>query len=152
MIQCTLEYIMYPRKNEYKPDDYIIGQFTTNASNVPDKFRNGKKNGKIIFTGKGIGIPTERKFDVLLEGKWNMNDKYGLEMFVDKSDIVLPSDETGIKLYLTRFLAGCGPRSADKIYKRFGPNTLFVLNNTPEKLFEVKGIREKQVQKMIDSF
>ena len=106
MIQCTLEYIKYPRKSEYKPDDYIIGQFTTNVLNIPEKFRNGKKQGQIRFTGKGTGIPTEKRFAILLDGKWNMSEKYGLEMNVDKADISLPTDEAGIKLYLTKSLPG----------------------------------------------
>ena len=152
MISCSLEYIMYPRKAEYAPDDYIIGQFSTSVFNVPDKFRNGKKQGKIRFTGKGIGIPTEKKFDILLDGKWNMSEKYGLEMFVDKSDIALPTDEAGIKLYLTKFLYGCGPRTADKIYKRFGSNTLFILNNEPDKLLEVSGVRKKQLDRILKGF
>lgn len=151
MIRCTLEYIKYPRKSEYKPDDYIIGQFTTNVLNIPEKFRNGKKQGQIRFTGKGTGIPTEKRFAILLDGKWNMSEKYGLEMNVDKADISLPTDEAGIKLYLTKFLTGCGLRTADKIYKRFGSNTLFVLSNSPEMLMEVKGIRQKQAKKILNS-
>lgn len=152
MITCSLEYIVYPRKTSYTPDDYIIGHFSTNVSNVPDRFRNGKQKGKINFTGKGTGIPTERKFDILLEGRWNMSDKYGLEMLVNKSDIALPTDEAGIKLYLTKFLSGCGPRTAEKIYKRFGTNTLFVLNNEPDRLLEVNGIRSRQLKRMLADF
>ena len=152
MINCSLEYVVYPRKTNYNADDYIIGQFTTSVSNVPERFRDGKKHGKIRFTGKGVGLPTEKKFEILLEGKWQNSEKYGLEMYVDKSDIALPTDAAGIKLYLTRFLAGCGPRTAEKIYERFGSNTLFVLNNEPNRLLEVKGIRPRQLERMLSDF
>ena len=152
MMTCSLEYIVYPRKSIYTQDDYIIGQFKTNASNVPERYRKGIKHGKIDFTAKGVGIPTEKKFDIMLEGKWDNNEKYGLVLTVDKADIALPTDEAGVKLYLTKFLSGCGPITADRIYKRFGSNSLFVLNNEPEKLSEVKGIRPRQLKRMLSDF
>ena len=102
MFQAKLEYITYPHKNEYSPSDYIIGRFRTESSNVPAKYRNGKQT--TVFSAKGTGIPTEKKFDILLEGKWNFSEKYGLELLVNKSDISTPEDSNGIKLYLQRFL------------------------------------------------
>lgn len=150
MFQAKLEYITYPHKNEYSPSDYIIGRFRTESSNVPAKYRNGKQT--TVFSAKGTGIPTEKKFDILLEGKWNFSEKYGLELLVNKSDISTPEDSNGIKLYLQRFLTGCGVKTAEKIYKKFGQNTLFVLNNEPKRLLEVPGITETKLRRMLKNF
>lgn len=150
MFVATLEYITYPRKSSYSADDYIIGKYKTSSENVPAKFREDKK--VITFTAKGTGIPVEKKFDTLLEGKWNYNEKYGLELYVNNADIVPPDDEEGIKLYLSRFLKGCGKKTAQRIYDKFGKNTLLVLNKEPSRLLEVEGIRKRQLQRMLEDF
>lgn len=150
MFAATLKYVTYPRKSSYSPEDYVICCYKTSAENVPSKYRDGKKT--IEFTAKGTGIPIEKKFDTLLDGKWSLNEKYGLVLSVNSADIVTPDDENGIKLYLTRFLKGCGIRTAQKIYDKFGQNTLLVLNKEPSRLLEVEGIRKRQLQRMLEDF
>lgn len=151
MISARCMYIISPRKQTIEATDYIIAKFETNTENVPVKYRNGKK--MIEFTAKGKGYNVNKKFNSLFEGKWNFNEKYNqLELFVEKSDIALPSDSDGIKTYLSTFLEGCGPRTAEKIYKRFGQATLLVLNSEPSKLLEVPGIRKKQLDRMMKSY
>ena len=151
MISAKLVYVVYPQKSKYEANDYIIAKFSTYAENVPVIYRNGKK--MIDFTAKGKGIILNKKFNSLLLGKWNYNDKYGnLELYVEKSDIELPSDKDGIVQYLITFLDGCGPKTATKIYDKFGQSTLLVLNSAPEKLLEIQGIRKRQLQRMLKSY
>lgn len=150
MVSARCTHVISPHKPVLEATDYIIAKFETNAENVPVKYRNGKK--VIEFTAKGKGFNINKKFNSLFEGKWNYNEKYGLEFFVEKSDIALPSDGDGIKNYLSTFLEGCGPRTAEKIYTKFGQATLLVLNSEPSKFLEVPGIRKKQVERMLRSY
>lgn len=148
MFKATLDYVISPKKSDYNSDDYIIAKFTTAAENVPVKYRQGKNT--VTFTAKGYGIPTNKKFDAMLEGKWNYNEKYNqVELNVSSADIATPSDKEGIIAYLTTFLKGCGTRTAEKIYNKFGQATLLVLNTEPDRLIEVEGIRQKQLQRMM---
>lgn len=104
------------------------------------------------FSIKGKGIPTSKKFNILLDGKWSFDEKYGLTLDVKTADVAPPSDEEGIINYLVMFLDGCGKISAKRIYKKFGQATIMVLQDAPEKLYEVPMLRKKHVEKMIASF
>lgn len=148
--RAKISYIVYPRKEKISLEDYVIAKATTITDNVPPKYRNGSR--EISFSLKGNGIPTSKKFEVMLEGTWSMDEKYGLTLAVSSADIAPPSDEEGIINYLVMFLEGCGKASAKRIYKAFGQATIMVLQDAPEKLYEIKGLRKKSVEKMIKSF
>lgn len=151
LFNAKCSYVISPQKSKISPDDYIIAKFTTSSENIPLKFRNGQSS--VTFTAKGRGFNVNKKFETLFEGKWNYSKKYNsIEFLVEKSDVLLPSDSSGIKEYLSTFLNGCGPRTAEKIYNQFGQATLLVLQSAPERLTEVKGLRQKQVERMIKSY
>ena len=48
-------------------------------------------------------------------------------------------------------LKGIGKSLAEKIYAAFGDDTLNILENDPRRLLEVKGIREKKLEGIIQS-
>lgn len=151
MFSARCNYVISPKKSSYEATDYIIAAFETSANNVPVKYRNGKR--MVSFTAKGKGLLVNKKFNTMLEGKWNFNEKYNnLEFYVEHSDIALPSDGEGIKLYLSTFLKGCGLRTAEKIYNKFGQATLLVLQSEPSKFLEVPGLRKKQLERMLSSY
>ena len=150
-IRAKISYIVYPQKAKYELDDYIIAKCVAPVENIPSEFRYGAKR-EVHFSVKGKGIPTSKKFDVLLEGVWSYDEKYGLTLTVTSADIAPPSDEDGIINYLVMFLDGCGKASAKRIYKKFGQATIMVLQDAPEKLYEVPRLRKSSVEKMIDSF
>ena len=61
-----------------------------------------------------------------------------------------PSDVEGIEKYLASGLVkNIGPEFARKIVEAFGEETLEVMDNAPERLFEVKGIGKKRVKSII---
>lgn len=49
-------------------------------------------------------------------------------------------------------LKGIGKSLAEKIYAAFGDDTLNILENDPRRLLEVKGIREKKLEGIIQSY
>lgn len=148
--RAKLTYVIFPRKDDISLEDYVIAKAVTIAENVPLKYRNGTR--EVSFSVKGKGIPISKKFEINFDGTWSMDEKYGLTLAVSSADIAPPSDEEGIINYLVMFLEGCGKASAKKIYRAFGQATILVLQDAPEKLYEIKGLRKKSVEKMIKSF
>lgn len=150
-IRAKVNYIVYPQKSNITLDDYLICKCTAPVESIPPEFRFGQKR-EITFSAKGKGIPITKKFDVQLEGSWSLNEKFGLTLDVKSADIAPPSDEAGIINYLVMFLDGCGKASAKRIYKKFGQATIMVLQDAPEKLYEVPRLKKGSVEKMIASF
>ena len=148
--RAKITYIVFPRKDDISLEDYVIAKAVTIAENVPLKYRNGTR--EVSFSVKGKGIPISKKFEIMFDGTWSMDEKYGLTLAVSSADIAPPSDEEGIINYLVMFLDGCGKASAKKIYKAFGQATILVLQDAPEKLYEVPHLRRKSIEKMIKSF
>lgn len=150
-VRAKIVYIVYPKKDKIELDDYIIAKCSAPVEDVPQEYRYGGKRD-VSFSIKGKGIPSTKNFDLLLDGIWSFDEKYGLTLAVESADIAPPSDEEGIVNFLVMFLDGCGKASAKRIYKKFGQATIMVLQDAPEKLYEVPRLKKKSVDKMIESF
>jgi exodeoxyribonuclease V alpha subunit len=75
------------------------------------------------------------------EGTWKNHPSYGRQFEVTSFKIQAPSDILGITKYLgSGLIKGIGPAYAKKIVEAFGVHTLTVIEETPERLKEVKGL------------
>jgi exodeoxyribonuclease V alpha subunit len=73
-----------------------------------------------------------------LEGDWTAHADYGRQFKAVQCQQVLPATVEGIRRYLgSGLIKGIGPKTADKIVARFGADTLYVIDNEPERLREV---------------
>jgi len=80
-----------------------------------------------------------------LEGVWTSHAQYGKQFKAEKCEQVLPASVEGIKRYLgSGLIQGVGPKTAAKIVKKFGADTLRVVDEEPRKLREVLGIGAKK--------
>ncbi|HLB48326.1 MAG TPA: helix-hairpin-helix domain-containing protein, partial [Anaerolineales bacterium] len=80
-----------------------------------------------------------------LEGVWTSHAQYGKQFKAEKCEQVLPASVEGIKRYLgSGLIKGVGPKTAAKIVKKFGADTLRVVDEEPRKLREVLGIGAKK--------
>ncbi|MDR0975702.1 MAG: ATP-dependent RecD-like DNA helicase [Christensenellaceae bacterium] len=113
-------------------------------------FRN-EENGYSVVRLKKSGTATGY-FAVLGEGQilkmtgdWVKNAKYGEQFVVSSASIVLPSTLAQTKAFLgSGLIAGVRAKTAERIVKTLGLETLEIIKNDPEKLARVKGItREK---------
>ena len=82
---------------------------------------------------------------IIATGNWTTNPKYGKQFKVESCRIEKPSGTIGLINYLSKNIPGIGPTTAKRIVDMFGETTLDVLNETPEKLVQVKGITKKKV-------
>jgi exodeoxyribonuclease V alpha subunit len=81
-----------------------------------------------------------------LEGTWTRHRQYGLQFKVDHYRTVLPATVEGIEKYLgSGLIKGIGPVMAGRIVKKFGVDTLDVIEHEPRRLLDVLGIGRKRI-------
>ncbi|MFW6113096.1 MAG: helix-hairpin-helix domain-containing protein, partial [Thermodesulfobacteriota bacterium] len=81
-----------------------------------------------------------------LKGRYEVHPKYGEQFKVTWWFAVLPATEAGIQRYLASGLVkGIGPELAKRLVEHFGPETLEIIDHTPERLKEVSGIGDKRI-------
>ena len=84
---------------------------------------------------------------LLLRGEWVDNAKYGRQFQIDKYETILPANVIGLRKYLgSGLIKGIGPKMAGLIVRKFGMDTMDVIEHEPDKLTSVPGIGRKRVE------
>lgn len=82
---------------------------------------------------------------IKVEGEFEINVKYGERFRVHKFERINSLTTKEIENYLSSSLfVGIGVKTAKKIVKKFGEDTLNIINNNIERLKEVEGIGKKK--------
>lgn len=111
----------------------------TVARLVPDG-----KDYEVTVIGNMLGVQVGEH--VRLEGEWTVHGQYGRQFKVERYASVLPATAAGIEKYLgSGLVKGVGPVTAKRIVRKFGAETLTVIDETPERLREVLGVGPKRV-------
>lgn len=88
-----------------------------------------------------------------LQGDWDYHPNYGQQFKVEVYSMVVPATLNGIEKYLASgLISGIGPKTAKRIVKKFGKESLDILQYNPEKLMEVDGIGKKKGKKIAEAF
>ena len=148
MIQCT------PHRKIFYNDEngYTIASYRTFAFIPKEATEQILKNGERIFTAIGTALPFIEGIETGLEGKW-IKTSYGLQLSVAESQLFMPTTKEGMECYLASgLIKGIGPVTANRIVSRFGEATLQIMDMQPEKLLEVKGITEKKLETIMQSY
>ncbi len=83
---------------------------------------------------------------VALNGAWVAHSQYGRQFKAETVQTVLPATVAGIERYLgSGLIKGVGPVTAKRIVRKFGVETLNVIEQEPERLLEVLGVGRKRV-------
>jgi exodeoxyribonuclease V alpha subunit len=83
--------------------------------------------------------------DVRFSGYWKNDPKFGRQFAVEDYVPTVPTDVHAIEKYLSSGLVkGIGPEMAKRIVKAFGPKTIEVIDQRPERLEKVEGIGPKR--------
>jgi exodeoxyribonuclease V alpha subunit len=81
-----------------------------------------------------------------LKGRYEVHPKWGEQFRVVWWYAVLPATVAGIEKYLASgLIKGIGPQLAQRLVAHFGPETLTVIDDHPERLAEVSGIGPKKM-------
>lgn len=85
-------------------------------------------------------------------GTWRDDPKWGFQFQAEMVKPILPSSEHSITRYLADAVTGIGPKTAERIVDHFGERTLEVLNQSPESVRDVPGIKDKQADALIKTW
>lgn len=147
---CTFEKKIF----ENSATGYCVAAFKTDDTSVPAAARSkyAHKDRKVHFTAVGYGIPATDSIDLELEGKWQTT-KYGVQLVIEHFAEIIPQTIDGIIGYLSSgLIAGVSDITARKITDKFGINALSVIENEPKRLSEIKGLSDKKIKKIVDSY
>ena len=101
----------------------------------------------VTLVGSMLDVPVGSV--LLVEGNWKANAKFGNQFVVETWTEVLPATVYGIEKYLgSGLIKGIGPVYARRIVQTFGTDTLDIIENTPDRLLEVKSLGKKRVEKI----
>ena len=145
---CQFEKVIFPRDASASTSGFMIavykpcGTLRDAAGHILDRFK-----------AVGYCLPTSDKVKYKMEGRWSKNQKHGIQFEVERYEEVITPTKEGIIAYLASGqIRGIGKKTAERIYDTFGMETLQVLDQEPKKLLTVKGISEKKLRKIIDSY
>lgn len=95
-----------------------------------------EEGGKGEFVAAGNNLCEIKEVSVTMYGDWVV--KKGNKTFqVTSWSMGTPTTEKGITMFLCSLKCGIGKSRAKAIYDAFGPDTWYVLENTPQRLSEV---------------
>lgn len=146
------QYINKVYRNE--ENEFTIAVYRTTDTSVPMSARDRYLSSRNVigFTAVGYNLPLTDQIEVEMEGHWQSGN-YGMQYQVESFMEIVPRTKEGIIGYLASgALKGVKEKTAEAIYRKFGQNTLEVIEHTPEKLLSVPGISEKKLEGIIDSF
>lgn len=135
-------------------NQYCVIHVKSSDTGIPEGYRSPvrKKDHLIRFTAVGYGLPLTDTIQMELEGEW-VNGKYGYQLHVTECRELIPETEDGIQGYLASgLIKGIGPKLAENIVKRFGKDSLSVLEKEPERYLEIRGISENKLEEIRQSY
>ncbi len=84
---------------------------------------------------------------VEVEGKWIIHPKFGNQFQIYQYKTIVPATQSGIQKYLgSGLVKGIGPVMAKRIVKKFGIESLDIIEKDIDKLNDVEGIGKKRVK------
>jgi len=97
------------------------------------------EGSRVVVVGKIHSVRPGENLDVT--GKWAIHRVYGKQFQAEQFDRSMPSeDDSMIKYLASGFVKGIGVITARRIVEKFGSDTWEIIQNSPERLSEIKGI------------
>lgn len=90
---------------------------------------------------------------LMVTGKWSSHPSYGRQFEAEFLERLLPQSSSDILSYLSsRIIKGIGPKTAERIVKHFGDQTLAIMEREPLRLAEVSGITRGKAKAIGEEF
>lgn len=104
------------------------------------------------YTMVGIFETIDKGETIEAQGERVTHPTYGEQFKMESYIIKEPEDLDGIRLYLSSgAIKGIGATLADRIIKKFGEETMYIMEHEPERLAQVKGISERKAREIAAS-
>jgi exodeoxyribonuclease V alpha subunit len=105
------------------------------------------RDGTLTIVGVLPEINPGQHFE--FTGQWE-ESKYGTQLRVERVTPIMPSTEEGLVAFLGSGIApGVRKRTAEKVVAFFGTDTARVLDQEPDRIYEVPGVRREQAASLI---
>lgn len=135
-----------PNPNDLKVEGELI-RFSYQADSGSFAIAKVMATEEITATGP-LGHITPGQH-VRMFGEWKNHQSFGWQFTVERVLIDNPRTLRGIELYLSSGdIKGLGPTFANRVVQHFGMDTLEIVQKTPERLLEVKGIGKKRLSQV----
>jgi exodeoxyribonuclease V alpha subunit len=150
-IKCVHEKTLY--QNEQT--GYTVASYKTwDSGEIPvealSKYQ--PHDGMTAFSAVGNRLPSAKGVEIELIGEWK-DGNYGLQLSVESFLVARPKTAEGIAAYLSSdLIKGIGEKTANEIVRRFGDETLDIIDKTPNRLLEVPGITEKKLASIMEGY
>lgn len=145
---CQFDRLLYPRMADASTVDYMIAVYRP-----LEILHDGSGHAMRRFKAVGYCLPITEKVRFRLNGHWVRHPKHGLQFEVESYEEVISHTKEGIIGYLASGqIKGVGRKIAEKIYDSFGQDTLEILDQEPEKLMTIRGISERRLRMICDSY
>lgn len=87
--------------------------------------------------------------EIELQGNWETHKKYGVQFAFQSLNI----KEDEIHFFFTKIVKGFTKTTLNAILKKYSVEEIYeILDNTPAKLLEIKGIKEKKLTQIVTSW
>lgn len=131
----------------YNPDNgYTVLKVT------PDQRRlDAARDGTVAV----VGVLPELSIGESVEftGQWVEDKMYGKQFRAETVASVAPTSIQGLINYLgSGLVKGIGPKTAERIVKHFGLRTLDILDNDPERLYDIPEIKPKLLERLVETW
>jgi len=134
-LRGTIERITYHNEE----NGYTVAQLMPESASTW-----GGQPQVVTVIGNMLGINVGES--VLVDGGWMAHPQYGRQFRADSVRTVLPATIAGLEKYLgSGLIKGVGPVTAHRIVRKFGLDTLEVIENEPARLREVLGVGRKRI-------
>lgn len=110
------------------------------------------EDGEVLKVTGDMGIvDIGAKYKIV--GEYFEHRSYGRQFNIKDFEILLPEDgEEMLEFLKSGAIKGIGEKVAEEICETFGGETFKILKEAPERLLEIKGIGNKTLEKIIDSY
>ena len=145
-LRGIIEHIIY-RNDE---NGYTVLEFTTQ-----DRENDGQVSLLADFSITAVGVlPAIAEGEtVTLHGQWTEHREYGKQFKIKHCEMVMPEDEEAIEKYLAGgFIKGVRAVTARNIVRAFGVDSLWIIEQQPHRLAEVKGISMARAEQIAQSY
>lgn len=148
-MKCKFIRLIYPKSVE----DARNGSYTVAIYMPCETVLDAQGNELTSITVVGFYLPTMERVKVDMTGRWKKDAKYGLQFVMESYEEIIDPGKSGIVSYLScGLIPGIGRKLAERIYNTFGDDTLTILDNDPERIYEVPGISGRRGAKLRDAY
>lgn len=124
-----------------------------NEENGYTVFRLMPEKGKDAVSVVGHMMHPRAGVQVRVTGRWVNNPRFGRQVRMDACEEVMPATTEGIRLYLSSgLIKGVRESMATRIVRKFGEDTIRVLDEEPDRLLEISGVGRKSLERIKETW